>query len=211
MQAAKDYANGLTATAFASLVNQFNGTTQRSSGRDVGLSLATYYGNVSGGFNDTVFSSEETTAAQYDTYRAGVGLAPLGIMHYEGGPQWGIGASAINGMNSVNSIDIGALAAQMTALGWNVSAYTVSGTNDTTEMATMVITMAQAWKYDPSYATFIVTNYYQALKTISGAKRETRPAQYGYGQSQWGLFPGLYSAGNQYENYNAIASWDAGG
>ena len=77
-------------------------------------------------------------------------------------------------------------------------------------MATLVITMQQAWKYDPSYATLIVTYYYQAFKTVSGANRETRPAQYGYAASQWCLFPVSYPAGNQYENYNAIASWDAG-
>ena len=52
-------------------------------------------------------------------------------MHYEGGPQWATGNNYVSGVNSVNSTDINALAAQMTALGWNVSAYTVSGTNNT--------------------------------------------------------------------------------
>ena len=205
LQAALNYANGSTATAFTSLVNQFNGTTLRSSGSDVGLSLATYYGGSSG-----VFKLEEAIAAEYDTYRAGAGLGHLGIIHYEAGPQWATGAQFNNGVNSVNSGDISALAGQMTALSWNVSAYTVSGTNNTTEMATMVITMQQAWKYDPSYAVLIETYYYQAFKTVSGANREAKPAQYGYAASQWCLFPVTYPAGNQYENYNAIVSWDAG-
>ena len=45
-------------------------------------------------------------------------------MHYEGGPQWATGINLPNGVNSVNQTDIGALAAQIIALQWDVSSYT---------------------------------------------------------------------------------------
>ena len=108
--------------------------------------------------------------------------------------------------------DISALAAQMTALSWDVSPYTVSGTNNATEMATMVITMQQAWKYDPSYATLIETYYYQAFKTVSRCQSREKPDRHSTVMLPRSgvFFPTTYGAGNQYENYNAIASWDVG-
>ena len=79
-----------------------------------------------------------------------------------------------------------------------------------TELATKLVTLWQAWKYDASYGNFIQTYYYAALTTISGANRETRGAQYLMGgQNQWCLWPGGYSAPNQYTSYNAIANYNA--
>lgn len=214
LQASLDFTNGNFATAYASLVNQFNGTTGRSDGlnANVAIVLGTANTTPSGVLYYTVFNGFESIAAHYDnSVSAGLrynGLPNLGIMHYEGGPQWGMGADANNGVNSVNSADIAALATQMTNLGWNVSAYTVSGTDNKTECATQVITMAQAWKYDASYKGLIKTSYYGMLASISGVHREVHPAQYGYQANNWGLFPISYSAGNQYTSYDAIHEWD---
>ena len=119
LQASLDYANGSTATAFASLVNQFNGTTPFP-----GVSVnANVLG--SGSFSE-IFASEEAAAAQFDGQRQS-GYNKLAIMHYEGGPQWATGINLANGVNSVNQTDIGALAGQMLALGWDVSPYTQTG------------------------------------------------------------------------------------
>jgi hypothetical protein len=96
-------------------------------------------------------------------------------------------------------------------LGWasSVGAYTKSGTNSVTELATQLITMAHAWKYDASYKNLIETAYYGMLQSISSGNREVHPAQYGYAANQWGLFPVSYSLGNQYTNYDAIHEWNA--
>lgn len=202
LQASLDFTNGLTTTAYTSLANQFNGTTTRAAGSSSGLLLAQQYAA-------SIFPAQEALCAQYDSYRSGAGLQPLGIIDYEGGPQWGMGADYISGVNSVNSTDITALANRMTALSWNVSAYTVSGTDNKTECATQVITMTQAWKYDASYKNMIKASYYQALVSVSGSHRETRPAQYGYAAQSWGVFPVSYLAGNQYMNYDAISEFNA--
>ena len=205
LQAAQDYALGNTSTAFTSMANQFNGTTTRASGVAANVltlaSCATHYASV------------DTICASYDAGRGALSLPPMGQMHYEGGPQWAVGADRNNGVNSVNTTDINALVAQMTALGWTVgqlAAYTLSGTGDKTECATQVLTMMQAWKYDATYATLIKTGYYQALLSASTNGREAKGAQYGYSASQWGLFPTNIFAGNQYQNYNAISDWSAG-
>jgi hypothetical protein len=207
LQASLDYTNGLVSQAFSSLVSQFSGGTTRSGGRIDATTL-----NVVGsrGYT-TVFTKEEAQAAQYDTRRVSAGRAKLAIMHYEGGPQWGMGADVNNGVNSVNPTDITALATQIANLGWNVSAYnaTHSGAGDATDVATQLITMGQAWKFDIGYKNLIKTYYYQAFKNISAANREAKPAQYGYNASQWGLFPGSYTAVNQYQNYDAIHEFNA--
>jgi hypothetical protein len=212
LRASLDFANGNAATAFASLVNQFNGTIGRSDGiaHDAGLVLGSANTNE---YYYRVFSGFESIAASYDSYRAGAGLPRLGIMHYEGGPHWGMGQNSVNGVNGVYAQDIKALATQFEKLGWaggaGVGAYTKSGTNSMTELATQVITMAQAWKYDASYKNLIKTEYYGMLQSISGGNREVHPAQYGYAASQWALFPVSYSLGNQYTNYDAIHEWNA--
>ena len=144
LQASKDYANGLNAAAFTAMVHMFDGTTARS-------------GTSSGGVNfpdeaATMFAANDAMCAQYDAQRAT--LPPLAILDYEGGPSWAIGENGNNGVNGVYPNDVAALANQMTALGWNVSGYTLSGTDNKTEMATMYFTMSQAFKYDPSYKSY---------------------------------------------------------
>jgi hypothetical protein len=69
----------------------------------------------------------------------------------------------------------------------------------------------QAYKFSAQYKNMIKNAYYKQLVSVSGAKRETRPAQYGYNISQWGIFPGVYSAGasTAYTNYNAIVEFDS--
>ena len=212
LQASLDYATGNVSQAFASLVDQFNGTVRRSDGigHDAGLVLGSANTNE---YYYRVFSGFESIAASYDNHRAGAGLPKLGIMHYEGGPQWGMGQNGVNGVNGVNAQDIKALATQFEKLGWasgaGVGAYTKSGTNNLTELAIQIITMAQAWKYDASYKEMIKVSYYGTLSLISGANREIHPAQYGYQSCQWGLFPASYTIGNPYANYDAIHEWNA--
>jgi hypothetical protein len=218
LQASLDFTNGNFSTAYTSLVNQFNGTTLRSDttvgipfGPDSAL-FVTGFGFIASYI--TIFKAFETMAASFDS--AGHGIVPkLAIMHYEGGPNWAMGADGNNGVNSVNSTDINALATQFANLGWSgVGAYLAGGTSgnnttDLTTLATQIITMAQAWKHDVSYKNLIKTSYYQAFYNVSGINREIHPGQYGYNASQWGLFPGDYSAGNPYQNYNAIQEWNA--
>jgi hypothetical protein len=218
LQASFDYVNGSAATAYASLVNQFNGTTLRAD-FDTGNVLGPIHAGVQGTSYDDVFAGMEAIAAAFDTYRTTGGGSPLaagtnklGIICYEGGPQWGMGADGVNGVNGVTTTDINALISAFTNLGWTTGQlvpYTLSGTGNMTEVATNILTLAQAWKYDASYKNFIKTSYYQKLYNVSGINREVHPAQYGYNVSQWGLFPGFYSAGNQYTNYDAIHEWNA--
>jgi hypothetical protein len=208
LQASLDFTNGNTATAFTSLANQFNGTTVRSGGTTAGnmLGTGTY---PSTNYCDKMMQTNETLAAHYDSYRVGAGLPKLAILHYEAGPQWAPSSDAGAGINSVNSTDIVNLANQMSLLGWAVSAYTVSGTNNATEAATQVINMIQAWKYDASYKNLIKNSYYQSLVNISGANREVHPAHYGYAKSTWGFFPGAFQQGNQYTSYDAVHEFNA--
>lgn len=224
LQASIDFANGLTSTAFTSLTTQFNGTTTKSGGSTGAYNLGVSYFNR--------FVLQEALAAQYDSQRVGAGKAVLGIIHYEGGPQWALAQNLANGINTVNSTaatitadttDLNALVARMTALGWTTGQlipYTISGLGTLSEVAANIMQMTQGWKYDTdlngaaantsSYKNFIKTYYYQALAGVSGANRETKGCQYGYTQSQWGL---MYSAWNAtaappYQNFNALAEYN---
>jgi hypothetical protein len=108
-------------------------------------------------------------------------------------------------------------------LNWTtaqLAAFTVSGTGDTTEVATNIIQMTQGWKYDTdangnavntgSYKALIKTSSYQALVNVSGANREVHGCQYGYQAVQWGLWWSAYNAaGTSYQNFNAIAEFNA--
>lgn len=215
LQAALDYANGNTSTAFTALVNQFNrvGTVGPVSGAADFVSM------------QNNFTQQEAIAASYDSGRA----IKVGINHYEGGSSFGIGNNGNSGVNSIDnqaanilSADITALANRFSALGWTTAQlipFTSSGTGNLTEMATMVLVMLQGWKYDlnangtaaglNSYDTMIKTSYFQALVNTSGANRETHAGQYGYSGSNWGL---MYLAYNQttpfYGNFNAIAEFN---
>jgi hypothetical protein len=86
-------------------------------------------------------------------------------------------------------------------------------------MAHMCLNLTQGWKLDldhngnpantGSYKDMIKQYYYQALVRAS-AGREVKPAQYGYQNNAWGLFPGNYELGNHYASYDAIHEFNAG-
>ena len=211
LQASLDYVNGNTAAAFTNLANQFNGTTTRSSGGANAISLANYL---------STFQQEEALAAQYDTLRLGNGQLRVGIMHYEGGSQWAVGSNGVNGTNSAT--DTGPLIAQLNSI-WSsqsVAAYTLSGTDNKTELANQVLALMQGWKFDTdhngnpantgSYKGMIKASYYQALANTSAAHRETKPAQYGYQATTWAYFPVTLLANNPYQSYVAAHEFNAG-
>ena len=108
----------------------------------------------------------------------------------------------------------------VTGLNWDVSPYTISGTNSASEMAQMCLNLIQGWKLDTaangsaagtsSYKSMIKTYYYAALVAASASSgREVKPAQYGYQQNIWGLFPQAYQEGGQYQSYDAIHEFNA--
>lgn len=205
LQAALDYANGNTSTAFTSMVNQFTEATSGGSGN--------------GGYDfvsmQTTFTNEEALCAQYDGAGRPSGMPNLIIMDYECGPSWGVGANGVNGINPITaSSDISAIASRMTALSWNVSAYGSS----VTDVATKAVNLFNGWKLDidhtgaaantGSYKSMIKANYY-AVRNKQNTGREAHAAQYGYtGPSQWCLFPGDYG-GIDYTSFNAISEFNA--
>jgi hypothetical protein len=174
LQASLDFANGLFSTAYTELVNQFNGTTQRSDG-NTGNVLGPIFTGSFGTSYVPSFNGFEAIAASYDSFRVGAGLSKLGIFNYEGGPQWAMGANGISGVNSVNATDISALANQIGPLGlnWSPSAYTQTGTpvvssgsyNSGTGVVTL--TLATAIKYSAA-ATFTGSISGNTLTVASG-------------------------------------------
>ena len=97
------------------------------------------------------FQDWEAMAAQYDSFRVSNGMAKVGIMHYEGGPQWAVGNNGVAGTNSVT--DTGPLISQLNSI-WSaqsVAAYTVSGTDNKTELADQVLALMQGWKFDTDH------------------------------------------------------------
>jgi hypothetical protein len=206
LQASKDYTLGNAATAFASLVNQFNGTTAIPAGLvPYGIFLGT--GSYSGAvYLDKIMADNEALAAAYDGQRGS--LPPLGIFHYEAGPQWDPAPSG-QAITPVTPTVIADLANRISGLGWDVSAYTVNGTNNATDAATQVINMCVAWKHDDSYKNLIKTFYYQHLVNISGANREVHAAQYGYDNALWSLFATSFSANDRFASYYAIKEFNA--
>lgn len=214
LQAALDYMNGNTATAFASMVNQFTEVTGGGSGNN-GFDFVDM-GNT--------FGTEETMIAQYDGSRP-AGMSKLFILDYECGPSWGVGSNGINGINTIglaginsSNGDVQAIASRMSALGWNVSAYGSSST-DYTGVAIKAVTMFQGWKYDidhtgaaantGSYKNMIKKNYY-AARNVHNRNREAHAAQFGYGTgAQWGLMFPDYNTLEKYTNYDAIHEFNS--
>jgi hypothetical protein len=198
LQAQLDFANGLITQSYAEITNTFNGTTRRTDGSGSGqLTFPTYY---------NYFLGSEAMCAQYDTYRISVGLPKLIRLDYEGAPQWGFGTNATQGTNSAtDATSLSALASRFSALGWDVSAYVLSGNpTDYSGLAQQLLNFTQAWKNSSSYANLVYNNYYQALAGVSGQNREAHAAQYGYNASIWGIFPSDFHLGNSYQNFNAI-------
>jgi hypothetical protein len=269
LQASKDYANGSTSTAFASLVGQFTRTvgiasfTASASGTTLTINGLTgtimangtefvspvtpnaavpkinYKINSGSGSTFTMqdpatFSNVlcttainldyikgdlrslsesaanmELMLAQYS--RPGPRTGVLGVFAYESAPQFGLGGNLNAGTNGTASSDISPLVTQMTNLDWNVSPYTVSGTDNKTEAATQVIQMMQGWKFDThkngatagtnSYKDMIKTYFYAAQRNASPT-RVVVPSQYGYAGSNWGYFPQRITD-TPYKSYDA--------
>lgn len=209
LQAQLDYANGSTAAAFTAIANTFNGTTPRSGGGSAGQLM---FNTGVGSQNITIMmTSMEAIAASYDSYRLGAGKQKIARIDYEAGPQWAFGTNSVNGTNSAtDSASLTALTSRFSALGWDVSPYVLSGiSTDYAMLAQQTLNFSQAWKYNSSYANLIIGSYYQNMKTISSG-REVHPAQYTYQANTWALFPGPFHYNNQYQNFNAISTWNAG-
>jgi hypothetical protein len=89
-------------------------------------------------------------AAQYDTFRTSNSMPVVGMMHYEGAPQWAVGHNGVNGTNSAT--DTGPLIAQLNSI-WSaqsVAAYTVSGTDNKTELANQVLALMPGGNTTPT-------------------------------------------------------------
>lgn len=162
----------------------------------------------------------ETILETFDPVRATNGLGKIGNIHYEGGPQFSVSTNLNNGTNGTGPAWYTDLANKITALGWNVAAFTVSGTNNVTELANQVVNMIQGWKLDitisgsvannGSYKIMIKTKYYSPLVAASaGSGREVRGAQFGYEQDTWAYFPQPYQLGGQYASYEATHEFNA--
>jgi hypothetical protein len=123
----------------------------------------------------------------------------MSIIHYEGGPQFGVG-NINNGTNDA-STDVPGLAVKIKALGWNVSAYTISGADDATEMATQIVGLIYKFKFSSQFKALYKQGYADVV--AAHPAREAMGAQYGYDRCQWGLFPRSYS-GAHYSSYDAI-------
>jgi len=223
LQAAKDYMAGNTATAFTSLVNQYTRVTPGGPGTGLDLVDAR---NEAG--------NKEVIARKYDAERIAAGFAGMIIVDYEGAMTLGIGHDGNNGVNSIGinppSVDISALSLRMgaggtdsggtgwTGLNWDVSPYTTSGTNNPTEMATMVLTMLQGWKYDVdrnnaaaglfSYKNMIKASLYRMKRAVH-YPREAHPSLYGYQANNWGVFATSFlDPTSRYQSYDAIKEFD---
>jgi hypothetical protein len=124
LQAGLDYANGLHATAFTSMTNQFDGVTARSSGGPNGGNI--FPSGIPGSVAvHDIFVAEEALCGQYVGARYN-GLPNLGILHYEGGPQWG---PWVFGQDNGSHTDIAGLVGARINLNWDLSPYTQTGTN----------------------------------------------------------------------------------
>jgi hypothetical protein len=192
LQAAKDHALGHEDAAYTALSAQLYGTVARSSGGAGGITF-TYY-------MSKVYPQLESIVASFDSGRS----RKMSVIHYEGGPQFGVG-NINNGTNDAVT-DVPGLAAKIKALGWEVSAYTVSGSNDATEMAAHIVGMIYKFKFSEHFKAL----YKQGYADIVAAhpSREAMGAQYGYDQCQWGLFPRGYG-GAHYSSYDAIHEFNS--
>jgi hypothetical protein len=193
LMAANDHAVGREETAYAALAAQLYGTVGRSS-PGAGTETLTYY-------KSKVYPQLESIAVSFDTGRSN----KIAVIHYEGGPQFGVG-NINNGTNDATT-DVPRLAARIKALNWNVSSYTVSGTDDAVEMAKQIVGLVYKFKFSGQYKELYKQSYADVVAAHLG--REAMGAQYGYARSQWGLFPGGYG-GASYSSYAAIHEFNNG-
>jgi hypothetical protein len=194
LQASKNYTSGSTASAYQEMADELSGVVTKP------------FTGSAGGFNvndyKAAYANFEKLCAQYDGQRAGAGLRKLAVLEYEAGPQFGLGSDVNNGTNGTASSDILPLATRITALGWDVSPYTLSGTNNATEVATQTINLLYNFKFSVQYKTLFKLRYTQMVTAHAG--REAMPAQYGYAGGQWAIWPVSYSSGKPYSSYDAI-------
>jgi hypothetical protein len=129
----------------------------------------------------------------------------MAVIHYEGGPQFGVGN--INSGTNDSTTDVANLAAKIKSLGWSVADYTVSGADNPTEMASQIVDMIYRYKFSPQFKTLYKQGYADVVAAHPG--REAMGAQYGYNGCQWGLFPRGYG-GPHYSSYDAIHEFNSG-
>jgi hypothetical protein len=194
LQAAKDHALGNVDAAYTALSAQIYGLAKRSSPGAGGLTFLYY--------KTQVYPELEQIAASFDASRS----RKMAVVHYEGGPQFGVG-NINNGTNDPVT-DVPGLAAKIKSLGWNVSNYTASGADDATEMASQIVTMIYRYKFSTQFNALYKQGYADVVAAHPG--REAMGAQYGYDRCQWGLFPRGYG-GVHYSSYDAIHEFNNGG
>lgn len=195
LTASLNYAQGNTAAAYQAIADQISGVSYNFTQRNVigGNNYLGYQNRYAGWY---------ARASSYDSYRLGAGLNVLKCFEYEGGSQFAIGGDPTNGTNSATD-SISTLASQIAGLGWDVSAYVLSGTNNATECATNVNAMLYNFKFSTQYKTVFKQRYIQSIGAFAG--REAHPAQYGYGGPNiWALFPGDPQSSTNYSSYDAI-------
>jgi hypothetical protein len=193
LQAAKEHGLGNVDTAYTALSAQIYGVVKRSSPGAGGLTFMHY--------RTQVYPQLEQIAASFDAGRS----RKMAIVHYEGGPQFGIG-NINNGTNDLVT-DVPGLSAKIKSLGWNVGNYTVSGKDDTAEMASQIVNMIYRYKFSRQFKALYKQGYADVVAAHPG--REAMGAQYGYYRCQWGLFPGGFG-GEHYSSYDAIHEFNSG-
>jgi hypothetical protein len=193
LQAAKDHALGNVDAAYTALSAQIYGSVKRNSPGAGGLTFLHY--------KSKVYPELEQIAASFDEGRS----RKMAVIHYEGGPQFGIG-NINNGTNDPTT-DVANLAAKVKSLGWNVSNYTASGADDATEMALQIVKLIYRYKFSVQFKALYKQGYADVVAAHPG--REAMGAQYGYFACQWGLFPRGYG-GAHYSSYDAIHEFNDG-
>jgi hypothetical protein len=198
--AALKYQQGNTAGSYGDLYNQFY-TNVSLGGPAGGINLLRDYKN-------STHPQVETICRSYDHSRS----KPLSVMHYEGGPQFGLGNINVGTNNATTDIPAVQTHIQnnITNSAWDVSAYTVSGTNNANELATSLVGMVYNFKFSTQFYN-LYRNYMVDVTTVHSG-RECYGSQYGYSQNQWCIFPGNWAAGvsTAYSSYQAISDFDAG-
>jgi len=195
LSASLQYAQGSTSAAYTALFGQFYEVVS-AGGPAGGLNLLRDYKN-------SVYQQIETVLRGYDS-----GRTPVAVLHYEAGPQFGLG-NINNGTNSPTA-DIAAVATHITNNGWDVSPYVVSATNNATECATNLCGMVYNFKFSTQFYN-LYRNYFLDVTYVHSG-RECCGSQYGYSQNQWGLFPGNWAVGipSAYSSFQATADFNAG-
>jgi hypothetical protein len=192
--AANKWAGGNTSGAYNDLYSQFY-TPIVLSGPAGGINLLRSYKNT---YNFQI----ESVCRKYDAGR----IRPLAVLHYEGGPQFGVG-NINNGTNDATT-DIPNVTTALTNGGFSLGSYANAST--ASAMATAICGMVYNFKFSTQFYN-LYRNYMIDLTTVHSG-RECCGSQYGYSHNQWGLFPGSWAAGvsTAYSSYQAINDFDGG-